>query len=86
MTLRYHVLYVGECVAHIAAENSMVHKVPLEWLPVDIQEEQLLLVNPDSIDDISSPKLAVLEHDSSSPPSILLSLMSRLILLEYMRL
>ncbi|MDQ3397495.1 MAG: DUF3006 domain-containing protein [Deinococcota bacterium] len=74
MTLRYNVLYVGEhpCAArtHIEAENGMVHEVPLEWLPVDIQEGQLLLVNPDSIDGIilGAPrtKLAVLEDNAES--------------------
>lgn len=72
MTLPYNVLYVGEhpCAArtHIEAENAMIHEVLLEWLPVDIKKCQLLLVNLESIDGISSPNLTILEHDSSSPP------------------
>ncbi len=86
MVLRYNILYVRKHIIHLEAENCMVHEMPLEWLPIDIKKCQLLLVNLESIDGIISPKLAVLEHDGSSPPSILLSLMRGLILLEYMRL
>jgi hypothetical protein len=68
MVLRYNILYVRKHIIHLEAENCMVHEMPLEWLPIDIKKCQLLLVNLESIDGIISPKLAVLEHDGSSPP------------------
>ncbi len=61
MTLRYRVTYVGEHVVHLEAENGMIHDVPLEWMPVEIEEGQVLLVETDSLEGTSTTRFGILE-------------------------